>query len=113
MQDKNYKIRAAVDIGGTFTDLIYFKTDTQTNETQVTVSKVDTTLNLEEGVFNVIEIGGLKYQDISALIHGTTVVINALTQKKGAKTALITSKGCRDILELGRGNRPDFFNPFY
>jgi N-methylhydantoinase A len=47
------------------------------------------------------------------LIHGSTIVINSLTQRKGAKTALITSEGFKDVLEIGKGNRPDFFNLEY
>lgn len=47
------------------------------------------------------------------MIHGTTVVINALTERKGVKTGLITTKGFRDVLEIGRGNRPDLFNLKY
>jgi len=111
--EKNFKVRAAVDIGGTFTDLIYFKTDPATSETSVVQCKVDTTLNVEEGLLNSIEKGELKYDEIDMLIHGSTVVINALTQRKGARTALITSEGFRDVLEIGRGNRPDFFNPLF
>ena len=51
--------------------------------------------------------------DVSAVdffAHGTTVVINALTERKGVKVGLITTEGFRDVLEIARGNRPDFFN---
>src|SRR5262249_49859509 len=51
--------------------------------------------------------------DISFFAHGTTVVINALTERKGVVTGLITTEGFRDSLEIARGNRPDFFNPMY
>ncbi len=46
----------------------------------------------------------------SHFVHGTTVVINALTERKGARTALITTKGFRDVLAIGRANRPDIYN---
>ena len=47
---------------------------------------------------------------VEHFVHGTTVVINALTERKGAKTALVTTEGCRDVLEIGRANRPDIYN---
>lgn len=50
---------------------------------------------------------------MSTFIHGTTVIINALTERKGAKTGLITTEGFRDVLEIARGNRPDLFNIRY
>jgi N-methylhydantoinase A len=46
-------------------------------------------------------------------VHGTTVIINALTERKGVKTGLITTKGFRDVLEIGRANRPDIYNMYY
>ena len=55
----------------------------------------------------------MAVRDVAFLAHGTTVVINALTERKGVKTALITTDGFRDSLEIARGNRPDFFNLFY
>ena len=52
----------------------------------------------------------LNPADLGFFAHGTTVVINALTERKGVKTALITTRGFRDVLEIARGNRPDLFN---
>jgi N-methylhydantoinase A len=107
-------IRAATDVGGTFTDLVYFKTNPKTRQQEIITAKIDTTPpNFEEGVMNVIQKGNLETSDIAFLAHGTTVVINALTERKGVKTALITTEGFRDSIEIARGNRPDFFNLFY
>lgn len=107
-------IRAASDVGGTFTDLVYFYTDPATGRQEIVTAKSDTTPpNFEQGVMNVIHKVGLTLSDIDFLAHGTTVVINALTERKGVKTALITTLGFRDVLEIARGNRPDFFNLFY
>ncbi len=107
-------IRAATDVGGTFTDLVYFKTNPKTRKQEIVTAKVDTTPpNFEVGVMNVIGKGDLAMSEIAFLAHGTTVVINALTERKGVKTALITTEGFRDSLEIARGNRPDFFNLFY
>ena len=107
-------IRAATDVGGTFTDLVYLYTDPKTKKQEIVTAKSDTTpQGFEQGVMNVIHKGGLSAGDIAFLAHGTTVVINALTERKGVRTGLITTEGFRDSLEIARGNRPDFFNLFY
>jgi N-methylhydantoinase A len=107
-------IRAATDVGGTFTDLVCFTTDPQTGTQSVVTAKVDTTPpNFEQGVMDVIARGGVPLEDMASLAHGTTVVINAITERKGVTTGLITTEGFRDSLEIARGNRPDFFNLHY
>jgi N-methylhydantoinase A len=107
-------IRVATDVGGTFTDLVCFETDHATGQSRVTTAKSDTTPpNFEEGVLNVLEKGGVDPKTVDFLAHGTTVVINALTERKGVKVGLITTEGFRDSLEIARGNRPDFFNLHY
>jgi N-methylhydantoinase A len=107
-------IRVATDVGGTFTDLVCFETDHGTGESRIVTAKSDTTPpNFEEGVLNVLEKGGVDPGLVDFLAHGTTVVINALTERKGVKVGLITTEGFRDTLEIARGNRPDFFNLHY
>lgn len=107
-------IRVATDVGGTFTDLVCFETDVATGEARIITAKSDTTPpNFEEGVLNVLEKGGVDPSTVDFLAHGTTVVINALTERKGVKVGLITTEGFRDSLEIARGNRPDFFNLHY
>lgn len=107
-------IRAATDVGGTFTDLVYFVTDPETGAQEVSTAKVDTTPpDFERGVMNVIGKGGVALNEVAFMAHGTTVVINAVTERKGVLTGLITSQGFRDVLEIARGNRPDFFNLHY
>lgn len=107
-------IRVATDVGGTFTDLVYFETDNATGRQTVRTAKSDTTPpNFEQGVLNVLAKADVDPADIAFFAHGTTVVINALTERKGARTALITTEGFRDVLEIARGNRPDFFNLQY
>lgn len=102
-------MRVATDIGGTFTDLVYVD-----DNGQIGIAKSNTTPpNFEEGVLDVIKKAGVDQESLSMFIHGTTVIINALTERKGAKTGLITTKGFRDILEIARGNRPDLFNVRY
>ena len=105
------QIRVATDIGGTFTDIVYYEVDEAGAIASVNVFKGHTTpLHLEEGVMSGIEEARLDVPHIDFFAHGTTVVINALTERKGVRTGLITTRGFRDVLEIGRGNRPDFFN---
>lgn len=107
-------VRVATDVGGTFTDLVYFETDDETGRQSIRTAKVDTTPpNFEEGVLNVLAKAKVDVSSVAFFAHGTTVVINALTERKGVKTALITTEGFRDVLEIARGNRPDFFNLMY
>ncbi len=107
-------IRAATDVGGTFTDLVYFFTDPETGMQEVVTAKSDTTPpDFERGVMDVLAKGNVSLEEIVHLAHGTTVVINALTERKGIVTGLITTEGFRDVLEIARGNRPDFFNLHY
>ena len=107
-------VRVATDVGGTFTDLVYFESDPESGNQIVRTDKVDITPpDFESGVFDVMRKAEVSLEDITFLAHGTTVVINALTERNGAKTALITTSGFRDVLEIARGNRPNFFNLTY
>ena len=100
----------AVDIGGTFTDLVAFDHATQ----KVLYAKSPTTYdNLVDGILDCFNKAKIKPAEASLVNHGTTLVINSLIQRQGAKTALVTSKGFRDILEIARGNRPDPFDLHY
>ncbi len=102
-------LRVATDIGGTFTDLVYV-----TPEGEVITAKSNTTSGeFEKGVLEVIKNSNISPDEFATFVHGTTIVINAITERKGAKTGLITTKGFRDVLEIGRGSRPDFFNLEY
>lgn len=98
-------MRVATDVGGTFTDLVCF------DKGGVRCIKTDTTSpDFERGVLDAIDKAGISASDFSFFAHGTTVVINALLSRRGSKTALITTRGFRDVLEIARGNRPDLFN---
>ena len=102
-------IRVATDIGGTFTDLVYV-----TSEGEVGTAKSHTTpAQFEKGVMDVIEAKHISPTEFISFVHGTTIVINAITERKGAKVALLTTEGFRDILEIGRGTRPDYFDLAY
>ncbi len=106
--------RVATDVGGTFTDLVCFETDPETGQMKLHTAKSDTTPpNFEIGVLDVLAKSGVEPTEIDFLAHGTTVVINALAERKGVSVGLITTEGFRDVLEIARGNRPDFFNLHY
>lgn len=97
----------AVDIGGTFTDLVACDLDSGA----VTYSKSPTTYgNFGDGIFDCIRKAAVEPRDALFVKHGTTLVINSLLQRAGAKTALATTQGFRDVLEIGRGNRTQPFN---
>lgn len=101
--------RVATDIGGTFTDLVYVSQDGRVG----TAKSHTTPHQFEQGVMDVIAAVNLNPSEFQSFVHGTTIVINAITERKGAKTGLITTQGFRDVLEIGRGTRPDFFNLEY
>ncbi|MCA9836988.1 MAG: hydantoinase/oxoprolinase family protein [Trueperaceae bacterium] len=100
-------MKLATDIGGTFTDLVYL--DEASGELGTTKSS-STPPNFAQGILDTITKANLDAKAVAHFVHGTTVVINALTEHKGAKTALITTKGFRDVLAIARANRPDIYN---
>lgn len=92
-----------VDVGGTFTDLILMRED----GTGIEVAKVPTTVeNQAFGVLAAIEKTGVPLDRIKTIVHGTTATTNAMLERKIAKAGLVTTKGFRDVLELGRRTRP-------
>ena len=107
-------LRVATDVGGTYTDLVTFAVDETTGEPRIRTAKADTTPpDFEQGVLDVMQAAGVDAAAVAFLAHGTTVVINALTERTGAKVGLLATEGFRDTLEIARGNRPDFFNLHY
>ena len=102
--------RLSTDVGGTFTDGVLLDETTG----KIKVSKISSTPdNPAIGTIQGIEKFGIPLSKVSFLAHGTTVVINALIEGKGAKTALITTKGFRDVLEIGRSNRTEMYDALY
>ena len=94
---------AGVDVGGTFTDLLYL--DEPSGE--VRLAKVPTTTgNQAFGVLEALDRAGVDLAALDLLVHGTTTTTNALLERKLAPTGLITTRGFRDVLELGRRTRP-------
>ncbi len=102
--------RLCTDVGGTFTDGVLLDETTG----KIKVSKVSSTPdNPAIGTIQSIEKFETPLSEVSFLAHGTTVVINALIEGKGANTALVTTKGFRDVLEIGRSNRTEMYNALY
>ena len=101
-------MRVAVDIGGTFTDVVVF----DESQLDLSLAKTLSTPNeLAKGVLDGLIKAAVRFEATETLIHGSTVVVNAVIERKGAKTALVTTKGFRDVYEIGRINRPESFNP--
>ena len=91
-----------IDVGGTFTDL--FLSD------PVTVIKVPSTGDdPSAGVVDALQAAGIDPDDLTALVHGTTIATNAVIERRGARCALVTTLGFRDVLELGRRDRPSMY----
>lgn len=104
-------LRAATDVGGTFTDIVVYSSDGRGGAPSVRTAKVDTTPpHFETGVLQALRKLGVDARAMTTFAHGATVVINTLTERKGAPTALLATRGFRDVLEIARGNRPDLFN---
>ncbi|WP_186307603.1 hydantoinase/oxoprolinase family protein [Microbacterium sp. 1.5R] len=101
-------LMVGVDVGGTFTDGIAIDADGSTR-----LAKVPTTPhNQAEGVLAVLRALDADPAEIRMLVHGTTAGTNALLERKGASTALITTEGFKDILELGRRERPQLYGMY-
>ena len=103
-------MRLATDIGGTFTDVASF----EPSSGRLTFGKTLTTpRSLVDGIETGVGKAGAAFADASLFFHGTTVAINAMLERTGAPTALVTTQGFRDIYEIGRVNRPDAYNLFF
>ncbi|HEU5276446.1 MAG TPA: hydantoinase/oxoprolinase family protein [Xanthobacteraceae bacterium] len=103
-------IFVAIDIGGTFTDLVGF--DAAAGRFMEAKS-LTTPAHLVQGIIDCIRKSGLEAAAIDELIHGSTIAINTLIERKGAKTALLVTRGTRDVYAIGRGNRPEAYNLFF
>ncbi len=105
------RYRVGVDIGGTFTDLIVV--DSETGEFfigKVLTTPADPSQAVEEVLVATLRPAGIDPAEIQHLIHGTTLVTNAVVERKGAATALLTTQGFRDSIEIGRENRYDLYD---
>jgi N-methylhydantoinase A len=103
-------LRLAADIGGTFTDVAAFDPATGKLRLGKVLSTPD---RLVDGITAGVANAGTAYADAGLFLHGSTVAINTILERTGARTALIITEGFRDIYEIGRINRPDAYNLFF
>jgi N-methylhydantoinase A len=111
MTDKTSSIRLAVDVGGTFTDVV-LETSAKRHSTKVLTTPDAPERAILEGTRLVLGEAGLDYSDIGIVIHGTTLATNAIIERKGAKTALIATEGFRDVIEIADESRYDQYDLF-
>lgn len=91
-----------IDVGGTFTDLLAFDTAAD----KLLSAKVPSLPGAQwQGVLGALAELEIPFESIRAFVHGTTIATNALLERKGARTALVTTKGFRDVIEIGKGRR--------
>jgi len=102
-----------VDIGGTFTDIVLLRADGELFSKKVLSTPGDYSLAIEDGVADLMRGAGLNGHQIAELAHGTTVATNAIIERRGASVALITTRGFRDVLELGRFRSPRLYDLTY
>lgn len=102
--------RIGVDIGGTFTDLVLLDAGGTCFARKVPSTPADPAEAVIDGIALILGDAGLQASEVSEVLHGTTVGSNTLLQKVGAKTGLITTRGFRDVLEIGRIRTPDMFD---
>src|SRR5882757_5636469 len=104
------QLRLAADIGGTFTDVAAFDEGTNRLLLGKTLS---TPRVMVEGIETGVKKAGTDFASAGLFLHGSTVAINTMLERTGAKTALLTTRGFRDVYEIGRINRPDAYNLFF
>jgi N-methylhydantoinase A len=102
--------RLASDIGGTFTDVAAFD---EKSGRLVLGKALSTPGRLVDGMSAGVDKAGARYADAGVFLHGSTIAINTLLERTGARTALVTTQGFRDIYEIGRINRPDAYNLYF
>lgn len=107
------RYRIGVDIGGTFTDLVLLDTvDDRIFHEKVLTTPQDPSQGVLTGVASILSSAGVAAADVRHVIHGTTLVANAVIERRGAKVALITTEGFRDILQIGTEWRYDIYDLF-
>jgi N-methylhydantoinase A len=104
------RTRLAADIGGTFTDVAVFD---EKSGRLLLGKALSTSARLVDGVSHGVEKAGTKFSDSGVFLHGSTIAINSILERNGAKAALLTTEGFRDIYEIGRINRPDAYNLYF
>jgi len=106
-------LKLGIDIGGTFTDLVLLDSATKDLKfTKTLTTYPDPTLGINNGISDLEKKFDLKLSELEAIVHGTTLITNAIIERKGSKTAFITTAGFEDVLEIGRELRYDIYDLF-
>jgi N-methylhydantoinase A len=103
-------LRIAADVGGTFTDVAVFD---ESGRRLLLGKALTTPARIIEGIGTGLTRAGARFDQANLFLHGATIAINTLLERSGARTALITTRGFRDIYEIGRVNRPEAYNLFF
>lgn len=104
------RFRVSADIGGTFTDFVFFDSMTGQYKAGKTLS---TPHNLSDAILKGISEQVEDFSQVDFFVHGTTAGLNAFLQRKGTNVALITTQGFKDVYEIGRGNRTEMYNMYF
>ncbi len=104
------RVRIGVDVGGTFTDLVLARADGRLSVAKVTTTPDDPGRGIADGIAALLGEAGVDPAHVADIVHGTTVASNTILQKSGARTGLLTTRGFRDVLEIGRIRTPGMFD---
>jgi N-methylhydantoinase A/oxoprolinase/acetone carboxylase beta subunit len=105
------QLSIGIDVGGTFTDFFFYDSSSGRVETEkLLTSTAEPEKSIVEGIRNGLNRLGARGEDIQSIIHGTTLIVNAIIERKGARTGLLTTKGFRDIIEARKEKRYDLYD---
>ena len=107
------RLTLGVDIGGTFTDIVLLRSDGRLFSKKVLSTPDDYSRAIEDGVVELLAEAQVSPGSIAEFAHGTTIATNAIIERKGVRVALITTKGFRDVLEIGRFRSPRLYDMSY
>ncbi|GGF47467.1 5-oxoprolinase [Azorhizobium oxalatiphilum] len=113
MSTQDSKVRVAADIGGTFTDIALIRQDGRVATRKVPSTPDDYGRGVVDGVHQILAAEKLTPADVGEVLHACTVATNAILEAKGARTALLTTKGFRDVLDMRRIRVPRLYQPLY
>lgn len=113
MESVSDKFRVGVDIGGTFTDIVFLNKAGQVITRKVPSTPDNYTRGIINGLEEIFRTNGLNGSNITEVVHGCTVATNAVLEHKGGPCGLITTKGFRDVLEIRRFRMPDMYNLYW
>ena len=102
-----------IDSGGTFTDVVLFNDKTKAlHITKTPSTPANPAIGVINGIKKISELAGIQPRDVASLVHGTTVATNALLEYKGIETVLLLTEGFKDVLSIGRQDRPKLYDYF-